>query len=54
MLETSSSCLGTVRDVSGVTVSVALNMNHESGLTFVGGKAYRIGQIGSFVKIPIG
>lgn len=54
MLNSSSSCLGTVQDVSGVSVSVSLNTNQESGLSFVGGRAYRIGQVGSFVKIPIG
>lgn len=46
--------LGTVQDVSGVSVSVTLNPNQLSGLTFMNGQAYRIGQLGSFVKIPIG
>lgn len=46
--------LGTVQDVSGVSVSVTLNPNQLSGLTFMKGQAYRLGQLGSFVKIPIG
>jgi len=46
--------LGTVQDVSGTSVSVTLNCNQISGLTFVNGQGYRIGQLGSFVKIPIG
>ncbi len=46
--------IGTVQDVSGTTVSVTLGFNQFSGLTFVKGQGYRIGQIGSFVKIPIG
>lgn len=46
--------IGTVQDVSGTSVSVTLNNNQFSGLTFVHGQGYRIGQIGSFVKIPIG
>lgn len=46
--------IGSVQDVSGTSVSVTLNSNQISGLTFVSGQGYRIGQIGSFVKIPIG
>ncbi|MDV6333143.1 ATP-binding protein [Asticcacaulis sp. 201] len=46
--------LGTVQDVSGTSVSVTLLGNQFSGLSFVNGQGYRIGQIGSFVKIPIG
>lgn len=46
--------LGTVQDVSGASVSVALDNAQLSGLTFVNGQGYRIGQIGSFVRIPIG
>lgn len=50
----SPTLLGTVQDVSGSTVSVALNDNHLSGLIFVHGQGYRVGQLGSFVKIPLG
>ncbi len=46
--------LGTVQDVSGPTVSVALRSDTVSGLAFVDGHGYRIGQVGSFVRIPIG
>lgn len=46
--------IGTVQDVSGTSVSVTLNADQFSGLTFVSGQGYRIGQIGSFVKIPVG
>ncbi|MER8822772.1 DUF87 domain-containing protein [Mesorhizobium sp. M0991] len=46
--------IGTVQDVSGTTVSVTLGSGQHSGLTFVRGQGYRIGQIGSFVKIPVG
>ena len=46
--------IGTVQDVSGTTVSVTLGSGQRSGLTFVKGQGYRIGQIGSFVKIPVG
>lgn len=51
---TAATVIGTVQDVSGTTVSVTLGSNQFSGLTFVKGQGYRIGQIGSFVKIPVG
>jgi hypothetical protein len=40
--------LGTVQDVSGATVSVALDVETASGLSFIDGHGYRIGQVGSF------
>jgi hypothetical protein len=46
--------LGTVQDVKGATISVALDPNTVSGLAFIAGHGYRIGQIGSFVRVPIG
>lgn len=46
--------LGTVQDVNGTSVNVILNNNHLTGLSFVNGEGYRAGQVGSFVKIPIG
>ena len=46
--------LGTVQDVQGATVSVALDKDTVSGLAFIAGQGYRIGQIGSFVRISIG
>ncbi len=49
-----STYLGTIQDVSGTLVSVALDNAALSGLTYVEGEGYRIGQIGSFIKIPIG
>ena len=48
------SFLGTVQDVRGGTISVALDQDTVVGLVFIGGQGYRIGQIGSFVRIPIG
>lgn len=46
--------LGTVEDVRGASISVALAKETASGLTFISGVAYRIGQVGAFVRIPIG
>ncbi|KAB2913290.1 MAG: DUF853 family protein [Bacteroidetes bacterium] len=53
-MESKSTYLGTVQDVTGTSVSVSLGNEALSGLTYVDGEGYRIGQIGSFVKIPIG
>lgn len=46
--------LGVVQDVQGWTVSVQFEPGTEAGLAFIEGHGYRIGQIGSFVRIPIG
>ena len=46
--------LGTVQDVIGATVTVQLDDATTSGLVFIDGTGYRVGQIGSFVRIPIG
>ena len=46
--------LGTVQDVKGFTVSVALDDYTSIGLAFIKGHGYRIGQLGSFVRIPMG
>lgn len=53
-MKNSSTYLGTVQDVTGTTVRVAMVNDSLSGLTYVNGEGYRIGQIGSFVKIPMG
>lgn len=46
--------LGTVQDVRGVTISVHLDSDTLPGLIFVNGQAYRVGQVGSFIRIPLG
>ncbi|MGA3052051.1 MAG: ATP-binding protein [Chitinispirillaceae bacterium] len=46
--------IGTVQDVQGATISIALNKDTISGLVFIDGHGYRIGQIGSFIRISIG
>lgn len=46
--------LGSVQDVQGATVRALLDEDTISGLTFVQGQAYRVGQVGSFVRIPLG
>lgn len=46
--------LGTVEDVTGTRVSVKLSEDTAHGLLFVRGEGYRVGQVGSFVRIPAG
>src|SRR5216683_2257702 len=46
--------IGTVQDVNGTSVSVALAGDSATGLSFFKGESYRIGQVGSFVRIPLG
>ncbi len=46
--------LGTVQDVAGATVRAVLEQETVAGLTFVAGRGYRIGQVGSYVRIPLG
>lgn len=46
--------VGTVQDVQGATITVELSNETVTGLGFVHGEGYRIGQVGSFVRIPLG
>jgi hypothetical protein len=46
--------IGTVQDVAGTSVRVALVSESVTGLSFFKGESYRIGQVGSFVRIPLG
>ena len=53
-MKTDPSFIGTVQDVMGSTVTVALTNETITGVCFISGECYRIGQVGSFVRIPIG
>lgn len=46
--------IGQVESVSGNSVSIKLTGNYPSNMPIIGGTVYRIGQIGSFLKIPLG
>lgn len=46
--------IGTVQDVNGSTITVELTNETVTGLSFVNGEGYRIGQVGSFVRVPLG
>lgn len=46
--------LGDVQDVNGTNVSIRLSKDSLSGFIYIDGQGYRAGQIGSFIRIPIG
>lgn len=46
--------LGSVQDVNGTTVSISLSKHSLTGFIYINGQGYRVGQIGSFIRIPIG
>jgi hypothetical protein len=51
---TSPTLLGHVGSVTGAAVSVRLFEGVASGISIIGGRSYRVGQVGSFVRIPQG
>lgn len=46
--------LGDVQDVSGTSVSISLSSESLTGFVYIDGQGYRVGQIGSFIRIPVG
>lgn len=46
--------LGIIEDVTGATVRAKLSEDTAHGMVFVRGEGYRVGQAGSFVRIPAG
>ena len=44
--------IGEIQSVDGTTVSISLSTDCISGLTYVNGEGYKIGQVGSFVRFP--
>lgn len=46
--------LGHVGAVTGAAISIRQSPSVASGIAIIGGKSYRIGQVGSFVRIPQG
>lgn len=53
-MRNSPTLIGSVQDVNGSTIRVELSNETVTGLSFVNGEGYRIGQVGSFVRIPLG
>lgn len=54
MMRSDPTLIGTVQDVTGTSISVSLANSSVTGLSFFKGESYRIGQVGSFVRIPLG
>jgi hypothetical protein len=46
--------LGHVGAVAGATINVRLYEGLASGIAIIGGRSYRVGQVGNFVRIPQG
>jgi len=46
--------IGRVESVSGNSVTIKMESNYPSNMPIIDGTVYRIGQIGSFLKIPLG
>lgn len=46
--------IGRVESVSGNSVTIKMAENYPSNMPIIDGTVYRIGQIGSFLKIPLG
>lgn len=46
--------IGQVESVSGNSVTIKMASNYPSNMPIIDGTVYRIGQIGSFLKIPLG
>ncbi|MFC0536959.1 ATP-binding protein [Pelagicoccus mobilis] len=54
MLSNDPTFLGSVASVSGSALTVHLAPSVASGLSIIEGKTYKIGQVGSFIRIPQG
>lgn len=54
MNATDPTFLGFVTTVAGATISIRLAESLASGLAVIDGRTYRVGQVGSFVRIPQG
>ena len=54
MLDRDPTYLGTIAAVSGAALNVHLTESVASGLSIIRGRTYRVGQVGSFVRIPQG
>lgn len=54
MLSRDPTLLGKVAAVSGAAVNVRLAESVASGISIIRGQTYRVGQVGSFVRVPQG
>jgi DNA helicase HerA-like ATPase len=54
MLSRDPTFLGKIAAVSGAAINVRLARSVASGLSIISGQTYRVGQVGSFVRVPQG
>ena len=54
MLSRDPTYLGTIAAVSGAALNVQLAESIASGLSIINGQTYKVGQVGSFVRVPQG
>ena len=54
MLSRDPTYLGTISAVSGAALNVHLAESIASGLSIIKGQTYKVGQVGSFVRVPQG
>ena len=54
MLSRDPTYLGTIAAVSGAALNVQLAESIASGLSIISGQTYKVGQVGSFVRVPQG
>ena len=54
MLSRDPTYLGTIAAVSGAALNVHLAQSVASGLSIIKGQTYKVGQVGSFVRVPQG
>lgn len=54
MLSRDPTFLGNIAQVSGAALAVHLAQSVASGLSIIRGQTYRVGQVGSFVRVPQG
>ena len=54
MLSSDPTFLGAVENVSGANITVRLAPSVASGFSIIDGRTYKVGQVGSFVRIPQG
>ena len=54
MLSRDPTFLGRIASVSGAALTVHLAQSVASGLSIISGQTYRVGQVGSFVRVPQG
>lgn len=53
-IKTNPAIIGSVRSISGTNVSVQLYPSTNSTISYIFGNGYKVGQVGGFVKIPLG